>query len=210
MAQLLSRELNVLHVNTGSMYRALGLRSEELGVNLEKLEDVEKFLTSLEVSYAPSLGVVMAIDGKDYTPLLHSPEASVLACAIAQIPVVRHFLVQYQRSLATGRICVMEGRDIGTVVFPDAFMKFFLTASLETRVQRRWEQLQSEGKNISRERVEIEERERDRADTQRAHSPLTLAKDGILVETDSLSLQEVLQQLAGQTRRRARELGIDL
>ena len=210
LARLLSKELNVVHINTGSMYRALGLRAEEMGVAFEREGEIRNFLDDIEPSYAPREGVVMAIDGKDYTPLLHSPEASVLASEIAQIPKVRHFLVQYQRQLATGRVCVMEGRDIGTVVFPDAFIKFFLTASLETRVQRRWEQLQSEGKDIPRERVEREERRRDRADTERAHSPLTLAEDGILVETDSLSLQEVLEELAGQTRRRAEELGMEL
>ena len=210
LAKLLSRHLNVLHVNTGAMYRALGLRAEELGVALEKEGEVEDFLSTIRPDYAPSEGIVMAIDGKDYTPLLDTPEASVLACTIAQIPSIRRFLVRYQRTLAGYRVCVMEGRDIGTVVFPDAFAKFFLTASLDTRVQRRWAQLHSKGEEVSKERVREEERERDRADTERAHSPLRLAKDSIRVETDSLSLDEVLQELIRRTRRRAEEVGIPL
>ena len=210
LAKLLSQRLNILYVNTGSMYRALGLRAEELGVDLDKGKEVENFLAKIQISYASSLGVLISIDGKDYTPLLHSPKASILACAIAQISQVRHFLVQYQRFLAEGRVCVMEGRDIGTVVFPNAFMKFFVTASLENRVQRRWEQLKSQGKNISRQKVREEEEERDRADTQRDHSPLQLAKDGVLVDTDSLSLEEALEVLIQKTQQRVEELGITL
>ena len=175
LAKLLSQSLNVLYVNTGSMYRALGLRAEELGVDLERKNEVGSFLAKIRLSYAPSSEVLMSVDGKDYTPLLATPKASVLACSIAKISQVRHFLVKYQRSLADGRVCVMEGRDIGTVVFPDAFAKFFLTASLETRVQRRWEQLKSKGQDVSKEQVWEEERERDRVDTERAHSPLQLA-----------------------------------
>ena len=210
IARLLSQKLGVLYVNTGSMYRALGLRAEELGVDLEREEAVEDFLGDIRLVYAPSEGVLIAIDGKDFTPVVDSPKGSVLACAIARISKVRHFLVKYQRTLATGRVCVMEGRDIGTVVFPDAFIKFFLTASLEVRVQRRWEQLKSQGKTIDRERVRKEEEERDRVDTGRSHSPLQLAQDGILVDTDSLSLDEVLEELARQTRLRAENVGIEL
>ena len=210
LAKLLSQRLNVLYVNTGSMYRALGLRAQQLAVDLEKDEEVEQFLAKIRLAYAPSPDILISVDGKDCTSLLHSPKVSVLACAIAQISRVRHFLVRYQRSLAKDRVCVMEGRDIGTVVFPDAFIKFFLTASLETRVQRRWEQLKLKGKDIPRQQVWDEEKERDRADTERDHSPLQLAQDGLLVDTDSLSLDEVLEELIRQTRRRVEELEISL
>ena len=125
LAKLLGQRLNILHVNTGAMYRALGLRAEELGVDLAREGQVGSFLERIRVSYAPSDGGLMDIDGKDYTPLLGTPKASVLACSIAKISQVRHFLVRYQRSLADGRACVMEGRDIGTVVFPGRFREIF-------------------------------------------------------------------------------------
>ena len=211
LAKGLAEHLKVLYVNTGAMYRALGLRGRELNIDLEKEEEVDNFLQKIDLDYAPTPTVLIQVDGKDYTQAIRTGKAAREASTIAQVPAVRHFLVGYQRALAKKRICVMEGRDIGTVVFPDAFVKFFLTASLEVRAERRWKEMcAKENRMLDLEQILEDERRRDQADTQRAHSPLKQAQDGILIDTGNMTPDELVEKLAQKVCQKAKELNLSL
>ena len=146
LAKLLSQRLNVLYVNTGSHVSGAGIAGRGVGSESGQGGRGREFFNQYPAVLCPFPHNSDVYRRQGLHSLIDSPKASMLACSIAQINPVRNFLVKYQRILAKDRVCVMEGRDIGTVVFPNAFIKFFLTASLETRVQRRWKQLKSKGK----------------------------------------------------------------
>jgi CMP/dCMP kinase len=203
VARRLAERLRVPYIDTGAMYRAVGLAAREAGIRLP-VEDSEKVVSlaeSLVIELAPGPdGARVLSNGRDVSDAIRTPEVSAYASAVSAIPGVRRRMVAQQRQLAERRGGVMEGRDIGTRVFPKTPFKFFLTASPEVRAQRRFRELRERGTPQNYERVLAEMQHRDRADESREDSPLTLDDSYVLVETTGKTADQVVDELEKRVR----------
>jgi cytidylate kinase len=197
-ARELAVRLRVPYLDTGAMYRAVALLARRAGLGPEL--DAEGY--SAVVGFAERLGVSfrgdpraqrVLLDGDDVTEALRAPEVSQLASVVSAIPEVRRQMVRRQRELAALSGGVVEGRDIGTVVFPDATLKVFLTAEPEVRARRRFDELTRRGVAASWEEVLEDQRERDRRDSTRPDSPMRPAEGAVIVDTSLLTLPEVVE-----------------
>jgi CMP/dCMP kinase len=180
IARALARRLGATYLDTGAMYRSVALAARRRG------EDPAAVARAIELE----LGGSVVVDGEDVTAAIRSPEVTQDASRVAQDPGVRAALVEKQRGLLSTGDWVAEGRDIGTVVYPEAEVKVFLTATAEERARRRAAEL---GADVAT--VLSEQRERDRRDTEREHSPLAPAPDAVPVDTTGLTIDEVVDQL---------------
>jgi cytidylate kinase len=199
VARQLAEKLGVPYIDTGAMYRTVGLAAHEAGIKLP-VQDPEKVVSiaeSLVIELVPgSDGAARVLsNGRDVSDAIRTPEVSAYASAVSAIPGVRRLMVAQQRQLAERRGGVMEGRDIGTRVFPKTPFKFFLTAPSEVRAQRRFRELQERGTPQSYEKVLEEMRQRDRADETREDSPLTLDDSYVLVETTGKTVDQIVEEL---------------
>lgn len=207
VARALARELGLLYIDTGAMFRALATYADSKGIEFAEGSKLSNFLTNIKMEYGVSDDVLISIDGQDLTRAIREHRVSKLASTISQLPSVRTFLLKFQRELAGERLCVMEGRDIGTVVFPNAFIKFFVTASVETRAMRRLEQLRAGGDNeVELDQVIKDVMKRDETDTNREVAPLKQASDAELVDTTHYTQDQITTMLAGKVRSRLSEL----
>lgn len=203
VAKKLAQSLGVLYVDTGAMFRALAYYFKKNNISVEdaqnKPELVSNFLHSLKIDYCPpdqGQRVLIRINGEDLTQIIREHHISTLASLYSQISIVRSFLLEFQRGLAQERYCVMEGRDIGTIVFPLSFCKIFLTADLNTRALRRLRELTDKGvQGLNIEQVRLDLKERDLADTEREVAPLKMAQDAHLIDTSGLSEKEVMDAI---------------
>ena len=211
IARDLARALNVLYIDTGAMFRAIAYIADEQKIVLQEGEALKNFLSSLKVEYGVSPEVLIRINGLDLTEKIREHHVSRLASIISQLPSVRKFLLEFQRNLAMDKICVMEGRDIGTVVFPQSFCKFFITASDDTRAERRLKQLQVGGDlSVSLEQIKDDVRKRVDTDTNREVAPLKKAEDAMMLDTTELSLTDIVNILSNEVKFRAAHLGYKL
>lgn len=211
MAKNLASNLGFLFVDTGAMYRAVGLLLNEKGVDFVEGEKLENALAKIKLQYSVSKTCLIKGDGKDLTQKIRQHHVSKWASQVAILRSVRRYLLSTQRNLAKKHICVMEGRDIGTVIFPYAFCKLFFTASLEIRTKRRLQQLQQMGEtSLYFDQIKKDIKERDLADYSRKEAPLKQAADAILLDTSTLSPEEVLKEMKKIVKKRAKETGIDL
>jgi len=173
------------------MYRAVTLAVLNAGINSQMEEDVRSILPDLDISVeASDGGSITYLDGKDVSDEIRRNAVTKNVSAISAMPSVREEMVTIQRRIAGGRNAVVEGRDIGTVVFPQADFKFFVTASYEVRAQRRQTDLKKLGIELSMEEIISDLKRRDGIDSGRAHSPLTRADDAIIVDTTDLTIDE--------------------
>jgi len=196
LSDALAERLGFLHIDTGAMYRAIGVYVNENGVDTTDAESVIKLLPSLSVSLDfDKNGQHVFINGRDVTTDIRKPEVSMFASNVSKIPEVRTYLVAEQRRIAREMNILMDGRDIGTVVFPDADLKIFLTASSETRALRRYREQCEKGFCVSYEDVLADVIRRDEQDTNRAVAPLRPAEDAITVDTSNLTFEESLEKL---------------
>ncbi|MBE3581561.1 MAG: (d)CMP kinase, partial [Thermoanaerobacteraceae bacterium] len=188
-----AEKLGYLYIDTGAMYRALTWKALSQGLNLADEEGLSALAASTSLEFKPLASGVTAVlcDGRDVTMEIRSPEVSQKVSRVAAIPGVRRELVKHQRKMAAGGGVVMDGRDIGTYVLPEAPHKFFLTASLEERARRRWRELVNQGQGVTMEQVREEIAERDRRDSQRSVAPLRPAPDAVVIDTTNLSPEEV-------------------
>ena len=203
LARQAAKVLGFLYVDTGAIYRTLGLMALERGVDLSDPAAVESLLPQADIRQAHVSGdglQHMYLCGRDVTGDIRRPEVSKAASAVSAIQAVRDFLMETQRKLAREHDVVMDGRDIGTVVLPQADAKVFLTASPEARARRRCDELAQRGTPQDYETVLAEIVERDRRDTTRAAAPLRQAEDAVLVDTTELDLAESLQALLDAVR----------
>ena len=203
LARQAAEVLGFLYVDTGAIYRTLGLMALERGVDLSDPAAVEALLPQADIRLAHDSGDGlrhMYLCGRDVTGDIRRPEVSKAASAVSAIQAVRDFLMETQRKLAREHDVVMDGRDIGTVVLPQADAKVFLTASPEARARRRCDELAQRGTPQDYETVLAEIVERDRRDTTRAAAPLRQAEDAVLVDTTELDLAESLQALLDAVR----------
>lgn len=211
IARDLASALNVLYIDTGAMFRAIAYVADEQKIHLAEGEDLQRFLNSLKIEYGVSPQILIRINGEDLSEKIREHHVSKLASIISQLPSVRKFLLEFQRALALDKICVMEGRDIGTVVFPDSFCKFFITASVDIRAERRLKQLQESGdQTLSLEQIKDDVRKRDETDMNRQVAPLKKADDAMLLDTTELSLKDIINILSNEVKFRAAHLGYKL
>jgi cytidylate kinase len=207
-ARALARRLGIPYLDTGAMYRAVAVAARREGVTFPLDEAGEARVVALAESAVigfrgdPDVPRVI-LDGDDITDDLREPEISRLSSIVSAIPGVRRAMVRRQRELAALRGGVVEGRDIGTVVFPDARVKVFLTASPQTRARRRFDELRNRGIAVEWESVVEEQRSRDERDATRADSPLKPADGAAILDTSSMTLAEVVDALAALVRRAA-------
>ena len=206
MAKALARECSLHYVDTGAIYRTVGVAVLRAGVSPSDASAVPELLKSIRVSVRyEGEEQHMLLNGEDVTDRLRTPEISAAASAVSALPEVRAFLLQTQRDLAAAGGVVMDGRDIGTVVLPEAELKIFLTASPEERARRRWLELREKGIGQPYEQVLAEMNERDRRDSTRAEAPLRAAEDAVLLDTTGMSPEEVQARLVAMVEERSPE-----
>ncbi len=196
IAKRLAKRLGCLYLDTGAMYRTVGLMAKRAGVDTHDDAALEKMLEGARIeTRMTEKGQRMILDGEDVEDLIRTQEISMAASDVAACPSVRRALVRMQQEIAHQNDVVMDGRDIGTRVLPDAPYKFFLTASPQERAKRRLKELEARGERVTYEEVLRDVERRDEQDTTRKESPLTLAPDATEVATDDLGIEEVVQVL---------------
>ena len=196
LAQSLAEALGWNLLDSGALYRVVGLACLSAGVPLDQAQRVAVVARSLDVTFQPSAeGVSVWLSGQNVTREIRSEEGGISASTVAALPEVREALLLRQRELARLPGLVADGRDMGTVVFPSAELKIFLTASAEARAERRYHQLQGRGESVSLPRLLAAIRERDARDESRSASPLVPADDAIVLDSTALSASEVLSRV---------------
>lgn len=202
-ARLLAQRLGYCHIDSGAMYRALAWKALKQEVDLSDPRSLLGLLAQTALELRPAAeGLRIFVDGEDITDVLRLPKIQAAASLVSVHPQVREELVQRQRQLGTHGGVVMDGRDIGTVVFPHATVKFYLTASLEERGRRRYQESLQDLGTLESTLEEVERR--DQRDMERAASPLKPAPDAILIDTASLSPEEVVTQMEGHIQRKVK------
>ena len=188
-----------IYVDTGAIYRTIALAARRRNTDVRDENEVKKILPELEVGmvYDDSGEQRMLLNGEDVSSEIRMPDISVTASAVAALPAVRAYLLEMQRKIARENNVIMDGRDIGTVVLPDAQLKIFLTASPEARAERRLAELRQKGIEQSYESVLSDIIERDRRDTSRAAAPLRKAENAVTVDTSMLNFEESFEKLCG-------------
>ena len=196
IAKLLAAEFGFIYVDTGAMYRAIGLYILRKGLTTEDRPAIIASLGEIEVNIAYVDGAQhIYLNGEDVSGLIRTETVSQYASKVSAIPEVRAFLLQLQRDLAARNSVIMDGRDIGTVILPEAEVKIFLTAADTARAERRYKELVEKGQEVTFEGVLENIRLRDKNDSERAAAPLKPAEDAVLVDTTELDLQQSVEAM---------------
>ncbi|MCR5042465.1 MAG: (d)CMP kinase [Clostridia bacterium] len=195
-AKAVAKKLGLIYVDTGALYRAVGVCVLDRGGDTEKAEDVVPVLDGLkiEIRYIDGEQHVFA-NGRDVNGLIRTPAASKASSDVSKVPEVRAFLLETQREIARENDCIMDGRDIGTVILPDASAKFFLTADPAERARRRVAEMKEKGMDADFDTVFADMKARDLQDSTRAVAPLRPAPDAVLVDSTHMSLEEVVDTI---------------
>jgi len=193
VSRKLAEKMGYLYLDTGAMYRACALKAFKLGLDPSREEDAQKVVSDLKLELVPRGNQIrLFLDGEDITEKIRTEEVGMGASKISQHRVVREKLWELQRKLGEQGGVVAEGRDMGTVVFPDADYKFFLTASLEERARRRYQELLQRGEKVELEQIKKEVEKRDAQDSQRDLAPLKPAPEAIQIDTTHLNVDQVV------------------
>ena len=197
VARAAAKALGMNYLDTGAMYRAVGLKADRLGVALDDDEGLRAMCgrTAIEMDRDETGGLRIRLDGEDVSAAIRENRVSALASKVSASKPVRDAMGVFQRRIGEAAPTVAEGRDMGTVVFPDAFLKVFLTASPEKRADRRALELASRGEPADRGRILAEIKGRDEADSSRAHAPLKPAADAVMVDTSDRTIEEVVSEI---------------
>lgn len=196
IARTAAQALGYIYVDTGALYRAVGVYSLRRGFDTKNADTVAGTLSDICVELKFIGGVQhVFLNGEDVSEEIRTPEASMAASDVSAVPAVRQFLFDLQRNIAKQNDCIMDGRDIGTVVLPQAEVKIFLTASPEARAMRRYRELQAKGAADTFEEVLADLKQRDYNDSHRAVAPLKPAEDSVLVDTTELNLEESVEKV---------------
>jgi len=196
LSKLLARELGYLNLDTGAMYRAVALAAARSGIDASDHAALQELCKDVFIEFSRKGNEeFVLLNGEDVSRAIRTPEISLLTAAVAACPDVRKAMVERQRELGNAGGVVLEGRDIGTVVFPQADVKFFLKASSEVRGQRRFLELQSQGAEVGLARTIADVKARDSADINRLTSPLKQADDAVLIDTTELDIPQVLKHM---------------
>ena len=196
IAKTASRELGYIYVDTGALYRTVGLNALRQGKDTKSAEQVVPTLEGVKISLRFVNGEQRVFLGEeDVSEAIRQNGVSMAASNVSAIPAVREYLFDLQRDIARNNNCIMDGRDIGTVVLPDAKIKIYLTASAEARADRRFKELTEKGQDVSYEKILEDIKTRDYQDMNREIAPLKQAEDAILVDTTALTLQESIDYM---------------
>ena len=196
LAKSVAKRLSIIYVDTGALYRTIGLYMIKNGINCKDNATVIKALKNinLELKYVDGEQVIL-LNGENFGDEIRQPEVSMAASNVSAIPEVRAFLLETQRNIARTNSVIMDGRDIGTVILPDAEVKIFLTASPEARAKRRYDELIAKGKTVKYEDVYNEMVERDNNDSTRACAPCVPAEDATMLDNSLLTAEETVDEV---------------
>lgn len=201
IAKLVAKEKGYIYVDTGAMYRGLAIHFLNKGVNPDDREAVAEACRDAEVSIGYEDGVQQIyLNGENVTSMLRTEEVGNMASRTSAIPQVREKLLELQQSLAREKDVIMDGRDIGTNILPDADVKIYLTASVETRAMRRYTELKEKGESCNLEEIARDISERDERDMTREIAPLKKAEDAILVDSSDMTIPEVVAEICSHCR----------
>lgn len=197
VARILAKRLGFLYIDTGAMYRALTLKAMESNVPINEESKILKLAEEAKISLLNNAdgSLTTILDGRDVSLDIRKPKITQVVSDLAKIKEVRRVLVKLQRNLGQKGDCVLDGRDIGTVVFPGAEKKFFIDASAQERVNRRFKELIGLGQNVSEDEVAKDLANRDKIDSTRKASPLRKAEDAIYIDTTKLSIEQVVSKM---------------
>ena len=199
-SRMVARELNIPHIDTGAMYRALGLAALREEVDTHDETALEELAERTQIDFVPGQRSRVLLNGDDVTALIRTPEVSMAASDVSTVPAVRRVLVRLQQQLGHRSGGVLEGRDIGTKVFPETPFKFFLTARPEVRARRRFDELVGKGTSPDFATVLSETLTRDEQDSTRAESPLTYDETYTVIDTSDLAIDEVVAAIVKRVR----------
>lgn len=196
VAKILARDYHILYLDTGAMYRACGLKALRMGIDPKDGKAVEQILPSLDLNVEYKDGAQHTIlDGEDVSLAIRENAVSMAASNVSAHTAVRLKMVEMQRKIAQNISCVLDGRDIGSFVLPDAKYKFFITADSKVRAKRRFDELAARGQNVDFDALHQEIILRDKQDSEREFAPLVCAKDAILIDTSNLTIEEVVAKI---------------
>ena len=199
ISRLLSERLNYINIDTGAMYRTVALAIRRAGVDLEDSAALAELCCQLDIHFKRSDnnvdGETVWLGDEDVSELIRTPEMSLLTSKAAACAEVRSCLLDLQREMGADGGVILEGRDIGSVVFPDAQVKFYLRASAQARGRRRYEELKLNGVDVTLEQTIAEVEQRDAADSGREHAPLMQAADAVVVDSTFMSIEQVLDKM---------------
>ena len=196
IAKLVAKEKGYIYVDTGALYRALAIHFLNKGVDAADRDAVAEACKDAEVTIRYEDGIQQVyLNGENVTGMLRTEEVGNMASKTSAIPTVREKLLELQRSLAAEKDVIMDGRDIGTNILPNADVKIYLTASVETRAKRRYDELKAKGEDCDLEEISRDIRERDERDMTREIAPLKQAEDAILVDSSDMTIPEVVAEI---------------
>jgi len=201
VARFLAKRLGYVYIDTGAMYRSVALRVKEKGISPEDELALNQLASSLHITFiTEGEQTRVCCDGEDITSAIRSPEISRLASYISKQKGVREALVQMQREMGKEGGIILEGRDIGTVVFPDADVKFYLDAKSDERVRRRYHEMVKKGVKVDFKETQEELIQRDHNDMHRIHSPLKKANDALFIDSTHRSVEEVVEEMVHRVK----------
>lgn len=201
IAKLVAKEKGYIYVDTGAMYRGLAIHFLQKGICPEDTEKIAEACGDAEVTIGYEDGVQQIyLNGENITSKLRTEEVGNMASKTSAVPAVRAKLLELQRSLAREKDVIMDGRDIGTNILPDADVKIYLTASVETRAKRRYDELQAKGETCSLDEIARDIEERDRRDMEREIAPLKQAEDAVLLDSSNMTIEEVVRAICDLCR----------
>jgi len=196
ITRMLADRLGYVNIDTGAMFRSVALMAHRAGIDPQDESALERLCAGLDISFDRSCGGCrVLVNGEDVSAEIRTPEISLLTSIVSTKKVVRGCMMRLQRSMGERGGVVLEGRDIGTVVFPHAQVKFFLSASVDERGRRRFEELRARGEDVTLAQTIAEVEQRDRQDLEREHAPLRRAEDAVEIDSTTLTLQEVLTRM---------------
>jgi len=200
VSRLVAHELHIPQIDTGAMYRAIALAAARRGIGVKDAAALEELASQTKIEFVPGERPRVILDGEDVTGLIRTPEISMAASHVSAVPPVRRALVRLQQELGRRNGGVLEGRDIGTKVFPETPHKFFLTARPEVRAERRTKDLEARGTPVAYEQVLAETVQRDTQDSTRADSPLTYDDSYTIVDTSDMTIPDVVDAIVNAVR----------
>ncbi len=196
LAKFLSQKLNVLYLDTGAMYRACAVKAIKMGIDTFDEKGVSSFINDIDLQIKYVDGAQRTyLDGEDVSEKIREPHVSMAASNVSSLKCVRLKMVDMQRKIAGEMSCVLDGRDIGSYVLPNADYKFYITASVEVRAKRRFDELTLKGHNVDFEELKKEIEQRDFNDKNRDFAPLRQAEDAIKIDTSNMSIEQVIAKV---------------
>jgi CMP/dCMP kinase len=206
LAKRLAKTLDFIYLDTGAMYRALALKVLRQAIDLADDARLAELIDATEIDLRERSGkLAVLLDGTDVAAEIRTPEVSQMASKVSALRIVRSRMLELQRAMGRRGSVVAEGRDIGTVIFPDAEVKIFLDASVTERARRRWEELKAAGRPVDLHETQCEIEERDRRDSERDVAPLRKAQDALVIDSSRTSADEVTATVLAYVRKKRNE-----